>query len=500
MDTTLLPWKKLILYMEKNRTVTGDWKLVGSRKSHKIAAQQPLPQSPPPSPSRGNSSGVFVPGFYIPPDDMSASRSTGSSKRKIVQIQTPPETSVLDQQSVTTLPKPSAPVQSTHIKSVLKASGFSGPPPQQSKDSNDMDVIIDDESAKPFATRSIPMSAVSTNLSKQSVSVKSTHVKSGSKASGFSGPPPKQSNDSNDMDATIDDESAKPSATRIPTSAVSTNDGTHRLSVKWKLETDVREFAQDRNKMFREIHTMMTLLFDADEGLFYRWESEDLKTAKSIHDMKSDEIGDFISPKITTVTSTSQLIFGVRFGFASNPSTWLHRVNTKEVMKINQVSVSVSNSKSNSGRLVIAGYILLKHPTMTHKHRYLQHLRKVLPPATPYFDVVYRRQSPMDQSIGHLAVQCGENHVTTVCQALVKQLTGHTTSIFLPRYVFATASQGLQFKKQQWSTCYCRIHSAETSNDDLLFNPSYRTEANLKVPSKITREGVYKLKDKVLCA
>jgi hypothetical protein len=34
----------------------------------------------------------------------------------------------------------------------------------------------------------------------------------------------------------------------------------------------------------------------------------------------------------------------------------------------------------------------------------------------------------------------------------------------------------------------------------VLFNPSYRTEANLKVPSKITREGVYKLKDKVLCA
>ena len=45
MDTTLLPWKKLILYMKKNKTVSGDWKLVGSRNHRKW--QRVNPSHPP---------------------------------------------------------------------------------------------------------------------------------------------------------------------------------------------------------------------------------------------------------------------------------------------------------------------------------------------------------------------------------------------------------------------------------------------------------------------
>jgi hypothetical protein len=103
------------------------------------------------------------------------------------------------------------------------------------------------------------------------------------------------------------------------------------------------------------------------------------------------------------------------------------------------MTVSVSNSKSTSGKLTIAGYILLKHPSITHRHRYNQYLRQNLPENTPFFDVFAHRTTPADQKISHLVVQCGENHVTPLCQALSTLLTGRQTAgVFLPRYTFAT--------------------------------------------------------------
>ena len=48
----------------------------------------------------------------------------------------------------------------------------------------------------------------------------------------------------------------------------------------------------------------------------------------------------------------------------------------------------------------------------------------------------------MDQKIAHLVVQCGENHVTTLCQAMSTLLTGRQTAgVFLPRYTFATMTR-----------------------------------------------------------
>ena len=377
MDTMLLPWNKLILYMEKNRTVEGDWKLVGSRQRPKTEASTSGKRGPLTSPTQVQDSGcAFSPGFNPLPDDRGGVSSI--LKRKTVQIQTP------------------------------------------SKSDNPVTLTATTEPVSTVSTQTIP-------------------TKSAMKASKSAIPLPKTQSPTTEIDG-MSQMDEKPSAT-IPTSEVITNDGTHRLSFKWKIDGNVRDLAHDRQKMFCAIHAILTLLFGEDDGQLYRWESADLKMAKTIHEMTSSEVCDFLSPKITTITATSQLIFGVRFGFSGNPISWMSQANTKEVMKLNNLTVSVSNSICSSGKLVIAGYILLKHPTMTHKHRYLQYLRSLLPTATPFFDVVYRRQTPMDQDIGHLAVQCGENHVTPVCQALVKCLTGQTTAIFLPRYALATVSQ-----------------------------------------------------------
>ena len=45
-----------------------------------------------------------------------------------------------------------------------------------------------------------------------------------------------------------------------------------------------------------------------------------------------------------------------------------------------------------------------------------------LPENTPYFDIIRLSKTPLDQTIPHLAVQCGEKHVTPLCQALVEPL------------------------------------------------------------------------------
>ena len=153
--------------------------------------------------------------------------------------------------------------------------------------------------------------------------------------------------------------------------------------------------------------------------------------------MTSTEIRDHISPAITHIKAKSMIIFGIRFGFTDNPIKWQMMETTKQMMKDNQIKVTISNSTSTSGNIVTAGYILLKAPTTTSTHRYTQYLRTHIPDATPYFDVIKFRKTPYDQSIPHLAVQCGEKHVTPVSQALSKVLSGKGKAVFFPRYVFS---------------------------------------------------------------
>ena len=156
---------------------------------------------------------------------------------------------------------------------------------------------------------------------------------------------------------------------------------------------------------------------------------------------------DFVSPRVTFIASRKLMVFGLRFGFMSGPSQWQHSQTTKKVVKDQEITVSVSNSKSTSGNLVTAGYILLKAPNTTHKHFYTQHLRSKLPEATPYFDIVRYKTTPMDQMIPHLVVQCGEKHVTSVCKGLISILTGDGSALFLPRYAFNTMPQKQEVKR-----------------------------------------------------
>ncbi|KAI2495800.1 hypothetical protein MHU86_18728 [Fragilaria crotonensis] len=101
------------------------------------------------------------------------------------------------------------------------------------------------------------------------------------------------------------------------------------------------------------------------------------------------------------------------------------------------VQVSISNSTTTSGRIVTAGYILFKAARTTHRHRYLQSLRQQLPAETPFFDILLFHKTPMEQKINHLVIQCGENHVSPLSQALSEVLTGRNSPLYLSRIALA---------------------------------------------------------------
>ena len=189
--------------------------------------------------------------------------------------------------------------------------------------------------------------------------------------------------------------------------------------------------------MIEKMYALLCDLFPDEDGLLYKWESEGMDEFNHISKMSSSEVRSFISPSISVIPSQSMIILPIRFGFASKtPTTWRNRESTKQVMDKNKVTISVSNSKSSSGKLMIAGYILLKAPMLTHRLRYLQSLRKLLPEATPHFDILLHRRTPTDQEINHLVVQVGANHVHPVSQALLSVLTGNKSAVYIPRYAF----------------------------------------------------------------
>jgi hypothetical protein len=227
------------------------------------------------------------------------------------------------------------------------------------------------------------------------------------------------------------------------------NDGTHRITLKWKLEKNyLARLEENEDELLNEIYQLITHVFDDGDGLVYPWKSKDPQHTQSTSTLKLDQVKDIISPNIAFIKSTSLLIFGLRFGFNGNPSAWKFKPNTQQYMKSHHFNVSISNSTCDSGNMVTVGYILLKAPNTTNTHFYLQHLINKLPDNTPFFDIIRLRKTPMDQEINHLGVQCGEQHAIPLCQALSQYLTtGNETALFLPRFALGAMTDD-QVKQQ----------------------------------------------------
>jgi hypothetical protein len=216
---------------------------------------------------------------------------------------------------------------------------------------------------------------------------------------------------------------------------VNLNDGTYRLTIRWKPENYldlVSDHAAWNTCTFRIIAT----LFDQYKSDIWivKWEASKENSIISIADINdASMIREYISPKITNLESTKQFVFGLRITMRNkSPSAWISDITTKSTMVQEHININISNSKCDSGDIVVAGHLLLKHPIHTHQTFYLMSLRRQLPESTPFFDISPTSTTPTGDKIYHLVVRCGANHANVLMDILSEHLDGdkNTTLFF----------------------------------------------------------------------
>ena len=223
---------------------------------------------------------------------------------------------------------------------------------------------------------------------------------------------------------------------------VPVGDGTHRVTVRWKTKIDLYKASGQSQAIKDGIYNLLNDLFDDTDGLLYPWQQEGIDPPVSISQMSPAQVRQYISPSLIILPSQSTLVIPLRFGFSSStPANWRNLQSTRSKLEKHDATVTFSNCNSTSGDLTISGYILLKAPMTTHRLRYLQSLRKLLPPTTPPFDILLHKRTPFDQQIPHLAVQCGNKTVHSLSESLANILTGDRSALYIPRFVFSQMTE-----------------------------------------------------------
>jgi hypothetical protein len=220
------------------------------------------------------------------------------------------------------------------------------------------------------------------------------------------------------------------------------NDGTFRLTVRWKPANYDDIYANQELWDTNITDTLVNVFGEFIDNInLIKWDDTTQQLTGSLVKIKeSGDIRKFISPRITHLESSGQFIFGVRISMGdSTPSRWINDRRTKRTMYENSITISISNSKTNSGDVVTAGHILLKHPEFTHRTYYLMSLRRAIPETTPYFDIGMVYTTPHGEKIPHLIVKCGSNHITALTEVLSAHLDGKkTTALFLATSMLKT--------------------------------------------------------------
>ena len=199
---------------------------------------------------------------------------------------------------------------------------------------------------------------------------------------------PTPSNNNNSKASSVSKQSAL-----IPNLKVSMKDGTHRVTFRMKTKIDGKNNEKKTVEIHHTILEFLAAMFTEEDGFIYRWKRDELTDPKVISDMSLSHLLSYM-PNIKIIPSQGMVTFSIRFGFTNlNPTTWRNKVVPKEILKDFQTTVTISNFKSMSGLLVVAGYILLKSPNLTHRIRYLQSLRSQLPENTPASQISNRPTS-----------------------------------------------------------------------------------------------------------
>lgn len=231
-----------------------------------------------------------------------------------------------------------------------------------------------------------------------------------------------------------------PPARMLPTprgdTHVSHNDGTLRLTIRW----NPQEYTTLKPSTSTPWITAATdilhyLLITAPDCQYHTWDPTITQQTLPILSLTPGNLLDFISPRIAEIDSKETFVFGIRVSMCSggSPGPWINNQATQAALFKHRMEVSISNATSDSGDITIAGYILLKDPSITHRVHFISSIRKALP-NLPFFDLGVHRRSPHGSEVPHLVVRCGEKLVDQLTTNLSTFMNGiDTTSLFISR-------------------------------------------------------------------
>ena len=243
----------------------------------------------------------------------------------------------------------------------------------------------------------------------------------------------------------------------LPDSNVPVCDGTKRVIFRWKVPINLSRISSQSTEIQKEIHALISEFFTDDDGFIYDWNDEGVDKHNVVSKLSPLELRNYL-PSSINISADSKITVQIRFGFFGNtPANWRNSTTTKEKLAKYDVTVAISNSTSTSGKLMIAGYILLKAPMTTHRLRYLQYLRKSLPENTPPFDILLHNRSPASNEVTpHLAVQCGKKHVHVLSEVLCPFLTGDNSALYMPRSLISDMPDDKVIEFFKHHDAYCK--------------------------------------------
>jgi hypothetical protein len=164
------------------------------------------------------------------------------------------------------------------------------------------------------------------------------------------------------------------------------NDGSLRVTIRWRpdnyddISTDEDSWNNSATKMLKDI-------FDHPSTIrFVPWTDQITNTNMVNSDqLHPSTLKNLRAPKISYLESRSMCIIGIRICATDkifSSGSWLKNEKIKAALERHRVEMTISNSTCDSGRMVVAGNIFLKHPTYTHRLYFLLALRKSLPTNT----------------------------------------------------------------------------------------------------------------------
>jgi hypothetical protein len=125
------------------------------------------------------------------------------------------------------------------------------------------------------------------------------------------------------------------------------------------------------------------LFITVPDCFFHNWDTTSFAPKQILlMELTPENLCDFAAFNIIEIDSLETYItIAVRVSMCSGgpPGPWIGSLATQDAMQTRRMVVKISNASSDSGKVEIAGYILLEDPALTHCLHFSLSIRTTLP-------------------------------------------------------------------------------------------------------------------------